>query len=118
MDNNDNLYRKTKIGFMPPSASNSNKVEITVYIIGWLVHGTNTGNIYDFRIKKKLYDEDFPEISLSTRDKNIESDFIQQLHEVSSKGRKLGVDALPIKAKVMIDTTGIAFEVIQIELLE
>ena len=74
--------------------------------------------IFTISVSKKIYDEDFPEISLSTRDKNIESDFIQQLHEVSPKGRQLGVDALPIKAKVMIDTTGIAFEVIQIELLE
>ena len=102
---------------LPSSPSNAGRVEVTGYITGLLTHGTSEGDLYDIRFKHSL-DERFPDISLFTRNQELHDDFINKVHHVSPKGQQHGARALPIAAKVVIDTGGVGFEVFDIEILE
>jgi hypothetical protein len=109
--------KTTDMGFAIPEfpSNGSRKVEMKGYITGILVHGTEEGNLYEFRFKYSLK-KAFPEISLATRNKKIYHDYYEQLF-VTDPWKQLGADAPPPPVKALVDRTGVGFEVFKIEFL-
>ena len=80
------------------------------------IHKTKTGRIYEFRFEHSI-DGILSEISLCTRNELISKEFDTQLFN-SPKWRMYYIDAFPLKAKALISTQGVGFEVFEIEILE
>lgn len=98
-------------GFVYPS-----QVTLTGHITNIFAYRTETGNLYEYRFEHTQDNSLLVEISLYTRDEQIEREFQKQLLR-NPRWTQLVLGRSPVKAKVDINTEGIGFEVLCIELL-
>ena len=107
-DENSVRYKETNMGFTPPNPQETRREStadpVVGYIINILVHGTEAGNLYDFRFKYSLNDE-FSEIPLFTRSKDIYDDYHIQL-QATPGWQQLGANAPPPLVNAVIDSRG------------
>ena len=78
---------------------------LTGSITSAYIYKTEAGDIYEYRFKH-IADGVFHEISLCTRNKQIEDVYQAQLC------------TCPLKAKVVISSDGVGFEVLEIKILK
>lgn len=98
-------------GFVYPS-----QVTLTGRITNIFAYRTETGNLYEYRFEHTQDNLLLVEISLYTRDEQIEREFQEQLLRIPG-WTQLVLGQSSVKVKVDINTEGIGFEVLRVELL-
>ena len=98
-------------GFVYP-----NQGTLTGRITNIFAYRTETGNLYEYRFEHTQGNSLLVEISLYTRDEQIEREFQEQLRAIP-EWPQLIFGKKSVTAQVVINTEGIGFEVRSIELL-